>query len=62
MKAALLATTLTFAGSIAGFGLTAAGAGPAGPRADAGPPATSEQIVVRGAARDCPKAVAAEQT
>jgi hypothetical protein len=62
MKLALLATLLAFGGSIAGFGLTA-GADAPDPRTTASPPsAESEQIVVRGTDRDCPKAQAAERT
>ena len=59
MKLALLASLLTFAGSLAGFGLASA-TGPATPVV-AGPPAASEQVVVGPAAddaardRDCPK-------
>jgi hypothetical protein len=61
MKLALFATLLTFAGSIAGFGVVA-GADAPDPLAAAGPPAATEQIVVRGKDRDCPKAVKAERT
>ena len=60
MKLALLATMFAFAGSLAGFGLTSGAAGgPAAPVA-ASPPAAPpmEEVVVRGAGRDCPKAEA----
>ncbi len=54
MKLALLATLLTFGGSIAGFGI-ATGGSPA-PVAASPPSAETEHLVVRGQDRDCPKA------
>ena len=57
MKLALLATLITFGGSLAGFGLTSGVSGaPATDRAAA--PAASEDVVVRGDDRACPRAKA----
>jgi hypothetical protein len=59
MKLALLATLLTFGGSVAGFGLTSGIAGgPEAPVAGSPPASSTEHVVVRGKDRDCPKAVA----
>jgi hypothetical protein len=59
MKVALLATLLTFGGSLAGFGLTAGSSDAPSPGMAAGPPAAlMDDVVVRGEDRDCPKAEA----
>ena len=57
MKVALLATLITFGGSIAGFGLTSGVSGAPSTDRAATPPAM-EDVVVRGTDRDCPKATA----
>ena len=62
MKLALLATLLTFAGSLAGFGLTTGADGPAAPVASSQRPAAAEDLVVRGRDHDCPKAHEVEKT
>jgi hypothetical protein len=62
MKLALLATLLTFGGSLAGFGLTAGAGGSPAPVASSPHQAASEDIVLRGKDRDCPKAQEVEKT
>jgi hypothetical protein len=58
MKVALLATLIAFGGSLAGFGLTSGAAGgPASPVAASPPSVQTEDVIVRGKDRDCPKAV-----
>ena len=60
MKHALLATVAAFGGSLAGFGhVSGAAFGPDAPVAASPPPAAqTEDVIVRGKDRDCPKAVA----
>jgi hypothetical protein len=57
MKVALLATLVAFGGSIAGFGLTSGVSGAPSPDRAAAP-AVTEDVIVRGHDRDCPKAKA----
>ena len=61
MKLALFATLLAFGGSLAGFGVVSGSAGTA-TRVTAGPPTSTEHVIVGPAAddaarrdRDCPK-------
>ena len=61
MKVALLATLITFGGSIAGFGLTTGVSGAPSTDRAAAPPAM-EDVVVRGTDRDCPRAEEARRT
>ena len=55
MKLALLATLLTFAGSLAGFGLTTGG-GSTAPVVAGLPASSTDDVVVRADDHDCPKA------